>query len=162
MIVIDLGCVDWADETSIEALIDRFKPEALYGFDPAVGHAHRVTYNRCPVILEPKAAWVYDGWIGYVMDGPSSFVSEGFPGANPVECFDFAAFLNEKAPQRMVVKMDVEGAEYRLLEYLHEGGHDALIDLLLIEWHDDEKIGDDLAYRKRKLLANLRCDVESW
>jgi hypothetical protein len=59
------------------------------------------------------------------------------------------------------VKVDVEGAEFPILEHLHEQGTDALVAELLVEWHD-EKMADDLAPRKAELLSVLRCPVAPW
>ena len=76
-----------------------------------------------------------------------------------VPCFDFSAWLRE-LPTRPVVKLDVEGAEFPILERMVEEGTDALVAELLVEWHDDKM--DDFFERKERLLSALRCPVHAW
>jgi hypothetical protein len=59
-----------------------------------------------------------------------------------------------------VVKLDVEGAEFPILERLHEDGTDALVAELLVEWHDEKMA--DFAERKAALLSSLRCPIGPW
>jgi hypothetical protein len=61
----------------------------------------------------------------------------------------------------MVVKFDVEGAEFPLLEAMHERGVDKLVDLILVEWHD-HKMGGDFVLRRSILEAKLRTKVQEW
>jgi hypothetical protein len=76
-----------------------------------------------------------------------------------VPCFDFSSWLR-RLDERPVVKLDVEGAEFPILERLHEEGTDALIAELLVEWHDEKM--PDFATRKAALLASLRCPIGPW
>jgi hypothetical protein len=59
-----------------------------------------------------------------------------------------------------VVKLDVEGAEFPILERLVDEGTDALVAELLVEWHDDKMPA--YADRKAALLRSLRCPVSPW
>ncbi len=76
-----------------------------------------------------------------------------------VPCFDFSAWLRT-LPEPPIVKFDVEGAEFPILERMVETGADALVKELLVEWHDDKMV--DFPARKASLLAQLRCPVASW
>ena len=170
-IVVDLGCVDRPEFNacgSLEALAERYKPDIIYGFDPSPTLDTTITeVAGVPVVLERKAAWLYDGeinfddeWIrgrvGAIGVAPPTAVSTGRigtigEGTLTAECFDFSPWLAEHGPA--VVKMDIEGAEYGLLDRMLDDGTDRLISELLIEWHDqpDERI-----------IERLTCPIVDW
>lgn len=172
MIVVDLGCFPHRDEISIEPLIRRYRPEALYGFDPWPGLVEGETeFEGTRVILERKAAWIEDGeiefahvrgfraWNSTVMRAKNSRREwSGSGEVIRVPCFDFSSWLRglEEPP---VVKFDVEGAEFPILERMVEDGTDRLVAEALVEWHDDAM--PDFAERKADLVARLRCPVRS-
>jgi len=173
MIVVDLGCFPHRDEISIERLVERYRPDVLYGFDPwpeLVEGETNVDGTR--VVLERKAAWIEDGeiefarvrgfrgWDSTVMKAKNSrreWTSAG--EVIRVPCFDFSSWVR-RLPEPPVVKLDVEGAEFPILERLHDDGTDALVAELLIEWHDEKMA--DFADRKAALLSALRCPIGLW
>jgi hypothetical protein len=162
VIVIDLGCHEYAnypEDISIAPLIERFEPGILWGFDPA-GDDFEYTIGNTQVILSGKAAWVYNGSIGFSENrenGLRSYTAE-HAGPRAVPCFDIAEFLRGLSPheQDLVLKMDIEGAEYTLLPHLVATGTDKLLDLLLIEMHDLD------INKNQDLLDRLSCPVEQW
>ncbi|HSI97953.1 MAG TPA: FkbM family methyltransferase [Gaiellaceae bacterium] len=175
MIVVDLGCFPHRHEVSVEPLVEHFRPDVLYGFDPwpelAEGET-RVGGTR--VVLERKAAWIEDGeiefawvrglrsWDSTVMRAKNSrgeWSGSGSREVIRVPCFDFSAWLRSMS-EPPVVKMDVEGAEFPILERMVREGTDALVAELLVEWHDEKM--DDFAERKELLLETLRCPVSDW
>ena len=173
MIVVDLGCFPHRDEISIEPLVARYHPDVLYGFDPWPALVEGETMlDGTRVVLERKAAWIEDGeiefarvrglrgWDSTVMREKNS--RREWAGAGDVirvPCFDFSRWVRS-LPEPPVVKLDVEGAEFPILERLHGDGTDALVAELLVEWHD-EKMGD-FAERKSGLMSRLRCPVGPW
>lgn len=163
MIVVDLGCAEHQGEGSITQLLERFHPRVFYGFDPHPG-AGEIWVNKGllppQLIIEEKAAWTYDGFIGFREAGLRSRVGEA-EGPMAVPCFDLAAFVaGLPADEELVVKMDVEGAEKPLLEHLIAKGADSRIGLLLVEWHDDREFVEP--YDRADLIARLTCRVEEW
>jgi FkbM family methyltransferase len=173
MIVVDLGCFPHRDEISIEPLVERYHPDVLFGFDPWPGLVEGETYvGTTRVVLRRKAAWIEDGeiefsWVRGLRGWDSTVMkaknSRGeWSGAGEivtVPCFDFSAWLR-RLPEHPVVKLDVEGAEFPILEQLHEDGTDARVAELLVEWHDEKMA--DFAERKAALLSVLRCPVTEW
>jgi FkbM family methyltransferase len=173
VIVVDLGCFPHRDEISIEPLLERFRPEVLYGFDPwpaLVEGETRVGDTR--VVLRRAAAWIEEGEVEFArvggLRGWDSTVMRAknekgeWSGAGKiirVPCFDFSAWLRELA-KPAVVKLDVEGAEFPILEKLVEDGTDELVATLLVEWHDDKM--PDHAERRAALVEALRCPVVPW
>jgi FkbM family methyltransferase len=174
MIVVDLGCFPHHDHISIERLVELYRPDVLYGFDPWPELVEGEPYvGDTRVMLERKAAWIEDGEIEFAhvrgLRGWDSTVMRGKDSRNEwtkagrvmrVPCFDLSAWLRT-LPERPVVKLDVEGAEFPILEHLHQQGTDALLAELLVEWHD-EKMADDLAARRAELMSVLRCPVLPW
>jgi FkbM family methyltransferase len=100
------------------------------------------------VELHKAAVWVADGTIPLFLGeaGPeSSVIFEKTTGSFTrerhleVPAVDFSAWLGrEVAPaDEVIVKMDIEGAEFAVLEKILDDGTARLVDLLLIEWHAD-------------------------
>ena len=171
-IVVDLGCFPHRDEISLEPLVGRFEPAVLYGFDPWPGLVEGETdVDGTRVVLERKAAWVEDGeiefarvrglrgWDSTVMRAKNARDEWSRADAIRVPCFDFSAWLRT-LPEPPIVKLDVEGAEFPILERLLEDGTDALVAELLVEWHDDKM--PEYADRRAGLVASLRCPVLPW
>jgi FkbM family methyltransferase len=173
VIVVDLGCFPHWNEISIEALLERYRPDVLYGFDPWPGlKPGENDVEGARVILDRRAAWIEDGEIEFAhvrgLRGWDSTVmraknSRGeWSGAGEivrVPCFDFSAWLRG-LPERPIVKFDVEGAEFPILEHMVEDGTDVLVAEALVEWHDVHM--PDFAERKATLLSELRCPVATW
>lgn len=173
MIIVDLGCFPHRDEISIEPLVRRYRPDVLYGFDPWPALIEGETeLEGTQVILARKAAWIADGeiefarvrgfraWDSTVMREKNSRSEwSGSGEIIRVPCFDFSSWLRT-LPEPPIVKFDVEGAEFPILERMVETGADVLVEELLVEWHDDKMA--DFPDRRAILLARLRCPVTSW
>lgn len=148
MIVIDLGCHGHGMYDSVGALIGRFQPELLYGFDPMLPESRTLTIGETRCLLSHKAAWVHGGHVGIEHKGTGTQVYED--AAGDVVCFDLAQFIRRlPAKEELVLKLDVEGSEYPLLEHLSAAGLDERLTLALVEWHGVERVA-------------LRCPVEEW
>ena len=163
-IVVDLGCCSYQHgdqvEDSIQTLVKRFSPAVLYGFDPhpglpdAVGKVHGTT-----VITARRAAWTNDGEVGLRLQGNCTHVEAD--EKQRAEAFDLAAWVRTLPEARIVLKVDVEGAEYVLLPHLIS--HDLMdrFSLLMVEWH---KGGLANGYESDRggILAGINCPVEEW
>lgn len=169
-IVVDVGCFPHRDEISIEPLIRRYRPDLLYGFDPwpALVEGER-EFEGTRVVLSRKAAWIEDGeiefarvrgfraWNSTVMRAKATRGEWTDAGdVIRVPCFDFSAWLRE-LPEPAVLKLDVEGAEFEILEKMVDEGTDLLVSELHVEWHDDRMPG--FTARREALMARLRCPV---
>ncbi len=173
MIVVDLGCFPHRDEISIEPLVRRYRPDVLFGFDPWPGLVEGESeLEGTRVILERKAAWIEDGEIEFArVGGLRAWDSTVMRAKNSrgewsgsgeiirVPCFDFSSWLRGLS-EPPVVKFDVEGAEFPILERMVADETDALVAEALVEWHDDKMA--DVAERKANLISQLRCPVTSW
>lgn len=141
-IVVDCGCCNWGSERSIDRLVERFRPKVLYGFDPYPEvHDSTYTLDGTTVIVRNAAAWTHDGTVPFVPDGTRSHVGVDLNGygadVDRVDCFDLAAFL-PLMPGSVILKLDVEGAEYTLIPHLVATGAIDKVELLLVEFHGDQ------------------------
>jgi FkbM family methyltransferase len=134
--VVDLGCADPERRNwSLGHLVADYHPDRAYGFDPSpTTNTDLVSLNGTPVTIRRQAAWVYDGELWFTANGTGSRVSAD-GGETLVECFDFSAWLRTLDGDRVIVKMDVEGAEYPLLTRMVADNTDQLVAELLVEWH---------------------------
>jgi hypothetical protein len=148
-IVVDLGCAEHRGIRSMRELAREYEPDLIYGFDPGLPRSRRTTVGGIPAVLRRAAAWTHNGTVLFHEDGWSSRIGE-YGGEVP--CFDFSAWLQEMEPDRLIVKMDIEGAEVQVLEKMMVDGSDALVSELLVEWHG---VGEELEER-------LRCPVRHW
>ncbi len=162
--MVDLGSKPHGEDYSIEPLIKRFSPDLLLAFDPAAT-AFCYQLEGVEVVVHASAAWVEDGTVQFSgADDKATVVasSSSWNGTKrPVPCFDFSAWLGRLNSQKVVVKMDIEGAELPILEKVVADGTDDRISLLIVEWHE-QFFGDDYSQRRAEVEAALRCPVEIW
>ncbi len=156
-VVIDVGCFDHgqAKFASVGALAAKYEPLLLLGYDPLVeplAYSYEGGRPGTLVLVSPAAAWVYDGTATFLPNGVESRLVEDTDSAAVVECFDLATLIRALHPARIVLKLDIEGGEYELLNHLYEHGADERLALLLVEWHPEH----------RKPTPILRCPVEEW
>jgi hypothetical protein len=169
--VIDVGCAKYDGDESIPYLLEEFKPDVLIGFDPMVGpliennNEDRVT----KVLLYPWIAWLYDGHVGFVQAGLSSHVDEFFAPDHP--CIDLRRVVSE-IDGEIILKMDAEQSEYKLLPALREDDLDLRIKLLWIEWHCQEcgrganlhvpNCSEPVNTAKQEILSSWRGETAEW
>lgn len=74
-----------------------------------------------------------------------------------VQCFDFSEWLKQFADSSyVVVKMDIEGSEFPVLEKMIQDGTDAIVNELLCEFHPN-KVSDYTTQDKNDLISKLSC-----
>lgn len=119
-----------------------------------------------------KAAWIFDGQTEFnfrPVEDP--FGSTAQPDKKDwgndvklVDCFDFSKWLKQFNPSDYIIlKMDIEGSEFPILEKMITDGTDSLVNELQIEWHD-QKMTNPKAYalKKQYILEHLSCPVKEW
>lgn|GEM_PF-868044 len=88
----------------------------------------------------------------------------------PIEAVDFSSFLSERFSEDdfLVVKMDIEGAEYPVLEKLIDSDRLKYIDLLFVEFHakwlssTPEKDWDEIHQKVVAELKNQSIEYYDW
>ncbi len=165
-VVVDLGSATHGEHESVTHLTARFSPSLYWAFDP-LGVNKRDETDVCDFRYVAAAAWTSSGIIslGVGTDGMNATVMEDkstrgeWKRSIIVPCFDFSTFV-AFAEKIDVVKMDIEGAEYPVLEKMVAEGTDRKIGLLLIEWHDH--LASDYTPRRLNLLNALHCEWDGW
>lgn len=140
--VIDCGACDWGEEESIEKLRLRFHPQTIIALDPAPAASPFWEEKRDGTLISFRraAAWTHDNGAWLVGEGTTAHIKEEFePGATKVATVDLVKEIQLARwnHQDVIVKLDVEGAEYRLLDYLFES-HEMEqpgLNSVLVEWH---------------------------
>lgn len=165
-IVVDLGCCGYARgnkmEDSIQTLIKRFKPKLLLGFDPHPGLTEGVgNVHGTVVVTSRRAAWTKDGFIDIEINGNCTHIVEENTSSAVASCFDIAAWFHSLPDVKIVLKLDVEGAEYVLLPHLIEHGVMTNISRLLIEWHKG-KYANGYETDTEAMLKQIECPIEEW
>lgn len=171
-IVVDLGCCSYQRgnqlEDSIQALIKRFSPTVLFGFDPHpglpdhVGHVYGTT-----IVTARRAAWTHNGKLDLELQGNCTHVRDTWSthGEGPqdiaADAFDLAAWVKQLPDVNIVLKVDVEGAEYVLLPHLIEQDLIGRFSRILVEWHTGPTANGYESDRE-SILAEIQCPVEEW
>ena len=143
---IDCGCFI-GDTINIA---ERYGIKEIYAFD-AVPFKEWENYPN--VKFEAKAVWIYDGEIDFcdLKTNGSTLISGKDKYTNDklikVKCFDFSKWLERfRGYDKVVVKMDIEGAEYEVLKKVIDDKNDDIITDLTIEFHA-HKINGTRFYR---------------
>lgn len=82
-----------------------------------------------------------------------------------VKTVDFAEYIKDLhgrlEASKILIKMDIEGSEFRVLEHLKKTGADKLIYKMYIEFHE-HKITEYHPEDKERLIKQLACEIVEW
>ena len=151
-------------------LMDRDNSDVIYhAFEPNPDITPFSEHLMDGVDIHNKAVWHTDGEILKFAiygktQGSSLFNTDQFENCINVETIDFVKFLSETCTKedRVIVKLDIEGAEYEVLYKLINTGVIHLIDDIIIEFHkkgivefDQDKAKVVYNFFKQKEYANM-------
>jgi FkbM family methyltransferase len=132
--------------------------------------------------LHTSAVWIYDGVIQFRSQGLKRGTGKGSTvlpsedwdfGDNeyahwrdPVEvtCIDLAAFIQRLPRGLLVLKLDIEGAEFTVVRHLLATDTMKLVNVLVVEWHDKLMKSESVETRKQ-LAEKVRaagCEIVLW
>jgi FkbM family methyltransferase len=132
---------------------DEFRFIGFESPDYAFMNDTRKRFGHKNLRLEEKIVWTHDGTVEFDSDGESldcriyevskTAGQEPWRHPNPsatvkqLECIDLAGYLmsNFTSGDYVIVKLDIEGAEYDVLKRLIDSGAIALIKELYVEYH---------------------------
>ncbi len=119
--------------------------------------------RRCVSPAPTEGSSEYDGWGSRIAEITSC--APGLTDSIEVPCLDFSRLLAERGPDDyIVVKMDVEGAEFAILRRLVEQGTIRRIRQLYVEWHHRQLAAESESTRDQ-LEGQVRdagVDVVRW
>jgi FkbM family methyltransferase len=171
---LDLGA---HDGDSIRQMIRRFPSITdVHAFEPSPGYDDKwkVLQDEFPEVrihFLRSAAWLYDGhivlnvypdiahWVGLSNTILPQNRHFGVGVKLTVPCLDFSRWLANLQQENVLLKLDVEGAEYDLLDKLIADGTISKVGKLYVEFHDwlmpDE-------YKARHKSIWDRCPLYLW
>jgi len=132
------------------------------------------------LILHNKAVWIFDGNINFSVenleiwhDNDESVITElnsthltRTKKPILVECVDFHKILLKypKDEFNVIVKLDIEGAEYRVLRHVIASGSAINITKLFVEWHhvDLTNENQDTTNNLINTLTMIGVNVNNW
>lgn len=115
----------------------------------------------------PKAVYTYSGEIEYTLRPRDKFLGSsvmkdkrdwGDGDIIKVPCLDILDIIPD---EKFCLKLDVEGAEYDILERLISSGKSDLVDRLYVEWHDS-KMSSDNAQRQIDITNHFGNRIKAW
>jgi FkbM family methyltransferase len=137
-----------------------------------------INYSVYPFVISHNAAvYNYDGTVIINLEAPpgedqtgqgSSIIDldkwnpwreepgKNFTGKIEVPCLDFARFVsnNFKKDDYIIIKMDIEGSEFAIINKLIDTKVIEYIDELYIEWHDQYFTNEQEMLKEKKLLLD--------
>jgi FkbM family methyltransferase len=148
--------------------IERGLESEFFAFEPQPELAAcidevRRRYPATPIHFFDRAVWVHDGTMDFYLAtqwgpnyrGGSTLLGGHVKNASevdysrpvPVRCIDFSRWVKHNFRRRdhLVVKMDIEGAEYQVLEKMVADGTIDYITELIVEfhWQMNENLGEE-------------------
>ena len=145
-----------------------------HSFEPAAD-LKKYYKNKKDIVHHDVAAWIYDGEIDFYLgkdkkQRPLSQASSLIPSKNnvdssdpvKVECIDFSKWVidNFDKEDYIILKLDIEGAEYDVLEKMLEDNSIDYINELYVEFH--YKKCDIPKKRHQYLIERLPLEVGNW
>ena len=163
-IFIDAGADSGAVYSAFHA-ISSYLPG--YSWEIIAIEANPTTINSMPkfpnLTILNKAIWTEDGTILFYLNKRNNAASSLFeknaedePYQVTVESIDFSQWMkkNFTTEDYIILNMDIEEAEYAVLEKMLSDDTAKYIDRLYVEFNNDHLIGNSL--RKRKILKRMR------
>ena len=108
---------------------------------------------------------------GHIIAGDPTLVSKipwkvadkAMENKTEVECINLSKWLkkNLSSENHNILKIDIEGAEYRVLPHLFKNKIEDIIDKWIVEFHDD-KVASWLVNPKARKQLNEKVGVDNW
>ena len=136
--------IEWFERS---AIFSQYSWE-IFAFEPNSVLIPSISSNICASYLTilNKAMWTYDGTIGFYLgketDGSSVLSCKRVGGLSKVpikvDCVNFGQWIKRNFTHRdyILVKLDIEGAEYKVLDQMLNDDTIFYIDALFVEFHN--------------------------
>ena len=160
------------DGCSVRQFIKDFKKYKIYSFE--VNPKFFSYYNDLPTDLVKKAIWTEDCMMNFsvqksIVAAGSSLVGKSNMGSIKiiqVEAIDFSKWIKDKFTKEdyIILKLDIEGAEYDVLEKMFEDETIYYIDKLFIEWHNHKlrKPNEERHNKLKERLEGTNIIMKEW
>lgn len=147
----------------------------IYAFEPNPEYCKKVealkdkytnikeVNNTCAWVKEGKETFaldITDNPMGSTLMSSKTELWNNSPHIE-VDTFDFTDWIKQFKSDYIIVKMDIEGAEFVILQKMVDMGIDIYMDELWVEMHPN-KVEDYTITNAIDLKNSLRCDVKDW
>lgn len=143
---------------------------AIYAFEPnpVIFHTLKWEGKAMSCVFDNKAAWTENGTIEFTIDNASSPLGSTLMKSKKiwgkgtiieVESFDFSEWIKQFKDDDVIVKMDIEGAEFPILEKMIADGTLSIIKKLFVEMHPN-KVTDYTTTDKNELVEKIKQYTE--
>jgi len=142
----------------------------FFAFEPAISPKQAQQFPN--ITIYNKAVWIYDGEIEFKKSKRRKGKANGL-FRNPfaykevcinVQCIDFSQWIKDNFSKEdyIVIKMDIEGAEYEVLDKMLKDNTVEYVDLMFIEYHYDRRSDidkKDFLELRRKMIheSGVKC-----
>lgn len=167
-IYVDLGAYD--GNTADCKKLFNFDADYKIGFEPNPLFSERLQdlFDE----FYPSAVWIEDGEMEFSVDISDTPLGSTLMQSKAqwksgrhiiVETVDFSKYVEELSPTELLVKMDIEGAEFELLEKMLRENTIDKVTRLYCEFHPN-KVKEYTTRYKNDLLNRLqkRTEVHEW
>ena len=156
-VFIDCGAHDGSSARLFIKELDPTREYEIFSFEPPSTNSSKNSSleqleDTHQVSVIRKAVWICDGEVTFYDNGRSGAslleAKQLIKGGGPkpikeqstevrVECFDLSKWIQENFDKEdyIILKMDIEGAEYEVIKKMHEDGTLGLVDKLYCELH---------------------------
>jgi len=148
----------------------------VHAFEVCLHQEHMDKFES--VTFHKEAVWICDGEMDFYSSGRRRGQANGL-FSNPrgrgskkgekirkAKCVDFSKWLNDNfsSDDHIVIKMDIEGAEYEVLQKMINDKTIGMINKLYVEWHlrEDLDLEEFIGPFKTKLKKYIAYDNKSF
>lgn len=152
--------------------------------NPACDISNKIT-SSLNIIAYDKAVWVHSNGVVFnqenntisnspkinstsILDGWGSCVNElssSHTASNQVfvETLDISNWITQFSGSEIYCKMDIEGAEFKILRKMIEDGTISMFTELWVEWHEND-LPDENIDTRDKLISEITkyCKLNNW
>lgn len=178
-VIIDCGAYNGCSILKFNHLISDFKKYEVFSFEILPKYHQKLSNMQSimdNVSYINKGVWVKNETLPFYLstitdDGNSLLdtkISNSIDKQNPiyVEAIDFSEWLlkNFDMNDEIILKMDIEGAEYAVLEKMIRDESIKLISKLYIEWHCNKisNVSEGRHHALIEMLRNNHIQIHDW
>jgi len=141
-----------------------------YSFEPVIKNFNilqKKFKNKSNITLENKAVWVKQGIVNFSVGTKNTHTNskitkiiedlnydkKKYLNSYDVECVDICQYIKDRitGEEFVVIKMDIEGAEYEVLDHLIKNSGLDYVNILLIEFHREPTTG-----KIKEIICNIK------
>jgi len=167
-IFLDVGAYDGDSIKKFRKYVGNHKIYEIHAFEPNPNHWKHFPESDTSVTLHKEAVWIYDGDIDFFVGEQSNGIGStlmadkttgqvDYDNPVPSKCIDFDRWIKENCSKEdfIILKMDIEGGEFKVIPHMMKGGSFDYLNEIWIEIHPN-KIKKYLSTDKLKMVEDIK------